>query len=335
MRSSIIALILVAEPLWAEPPPAAAPAAPALQQADMQLVLRALQSRYADPGAVNYEALNRAAIAGLLKDNGSTIQILTVPAQPAAPPPLKSEAITPHITCIRPGTVNAAEATAARAILAKIPAGASSGVILDLRTAAVDTDPALAAEWAALFLPKGSAVTRTMKSAADPAWNGDLMVLVDEGTSNASEVLAAVLQHQQRAVLIGSRTRGRTATVIDLPLRKVDAGTLTLRYTAERVSFAEQVPDPFGKGLTPDIPAAMESAVRAAVFAAQEKEGMSRGVFQKAPPRANEAALVAKTNPEIPARIARTVGTAGPAELIDRPLQLAVDTLTARSLLKP
>ena len=308
---------------------------PTLQQADMQLVLRALQSRYADPGAVSYEALNRAAIAGLLKDHGTSIQILTLPLQPAAPPALKSEALTPQITCIRPGVVHAADAAAARAVLTKIAASASHAVILDLRTSSTDSDPAAAVDWAALFLPKGTAVTRAASTAAEPAWSGDLTLLVDEGTSNSGEVLAAVLQHHQRAVVIGSPTRGRTAAVADVALRKVDSGTLTLRFTAERVAFPEKAADPFGKGITPDIPAALDAAARTAVFALEEKEGMARCVFQKSPPRSNEAALVAKTNPEIPARIARSAGTPEVATPIDRPLQLAVDTLLSRGLLKP
>ncbi len=73
----------------------------------------------------------------------------------------------------------------------------------------------------------------------------------DTDTSNTAEILAAILQFKKRALLIGGPTRGRTAAVADLPVRKTESGQFVLRYTARRVAFPD-MPDPFGKGLTPD-----------------------------------------------------------------------------------
>lgn len=328
MRSKIAVLTFLCSAARAETPP--------LDQAEMQQVLRALQSQFSQPDAVGFEALNRAAIAGLLQQNPQTMQLVTVPAAPAAATaPVKAESLTPRIACVRPGALRKEDATAVREALTKLAAGETAAVILDLRAAAADSDPALAVDFVSLFLPKGSAVTGTVKTEAEPVWTKDLMVLADTDTPNTGEVIAALLQFHQRAVLIGTPTRGRTAAVAELPLRKVEGGTLTLRFTAQRVVFPAGATDPFGKGLTPDISAPLDAKEKAAVFALQTKEGLARGVFQTAQPRANEAALVARTNPEIPDRIARTAGKAEEAPPVDRPLQLAVDSITTQMLLKP
>ncbi len=311
--------------------------APPLTQPEMQQVLRALRTDFAQPESVSFEALNRAAIAGLLEQHPQTMQLVTVPGAAAVIPPVRVESITPRIAGVRLHAWRKEDAVTLRAELEKLAAGETAAFILDLRAPAADADPALAMEFAALFLPKGTPVTASAVTAAEPAWTRDLIVLTDSDTTNAGEVLAAALQFHRRALLIGGTTRGRTATVAEVPLRKTEAGTLTLRYTAQRVAFPAGMSDPFGKGLSPDIAAVQDAEAKAAVFALQAKEGLARAVFSSARPRHNEASLVAKTNPEIPDRIARTAGQ--PAEhgneLIDRPLQLALDVLVARQSLEP
>lgn len=325
MRSKF-AILLATQAAVADSPP--------LTQPEMQEVLSALRKDYAQPAAVNYEALNRAAIEGLLRQNPQTMQlVMRAPDVPV--PPLIVESLTPRIAAVRPGSLRREDAAAMRTALTKLGAGESSALILDLRAVAADSDPAVAEDFAALFLPKETLLPGGVKSAAEPAWTRELIVLVDADTTNTGEVLAAVLQSSRRALLAGSPTRGRTAVVTELPLRKTDEGQLLLRYTAQRVVFPNGAPDPFGKGLSPDLPAALDSEVKQKVFALQAREGLARGVFAHARPRSNEASLIAKTNPEIPERIARSTGQ--PSELenqpMDRPLQLAVDVLIAREAL--
>ncbi len=312
--------------------------APPLTQPEMQQVLRALQTQFADSDATGFTALNRAAIAGLLRDNPQTMQLLTVPdAAPAAPPPLLQASLTPRIACIRPGSFRQEDTTLLRDALTKLAAGETAALILDLRAPAADTDPAIAADLAALFLPKGTPLftfKTPLQTTADPVWTRELLVLADSDTPNTAEILATVLQAPKRALLIGGPTRGRTASVADLPLRKTDAGQIVLRYTPTRVTFADKT-DPFGKGLTPDFPAPQEAGAKQAVFALQTTEGLARGVFQTARPRVSEASLLARSNPEIPDRIARASGKPSgfDAQPTDRPLQLAVDILIARQAL--
>lgn len=76
-----------------------------------------------------------------------------------------------------------------------------------------------------------------------------LVVLVDGGTEADAEQLAAILQDQARATIVGQQTSGKThgANTIDFP----DGSLLQL------VSFGFQLPDGRtleGQGVTPDVP---------------------------------------------------------------------------------
>ncbi len=101
------------------------------------------------------------------------------------------------------------------------------------------------------------------------------------------------------------------------------------------MKFGEGTADPFGKGIEPDLAAPQTPEAKAAAFAVQARDGLARCVFLPARPRNNEAALVAKTSPELPDRIARTAGLPGPADAVpaDVPLQVAVDVFVARQAL--
>ncbi|HEX2749494.1 MAG TPA: S41 family peptidase [Verrucomicrobiales bacterium] len=312
---------------------------PALTQTEMQPVLRALQTQYAQPEAVGFEALNRAAIAGLLKDHPDTIELVTVPDAVPPPVPLSSGLLTPQIACVRPGSFRQEDIAPLKEALAKLAASEVSTVILDLRVPAPDGDPAAAAAFAALFLPKETplfTLATPLKTSEEPVWTRELVVLADRDTCNTAEVLAAVLAAKHRGFLIGSATRGRTAVINALPVRKMEGGNLVLRYAAKRAVFAEGS-DPFGKGITPDMAAPEDKEAKRAVFARQAKEGFTAGVFHAPRPRNNEASLVARTSPELPERIARTAGKPSSYDdlLTDRPLQLAVDILTAKQILEP
>lgn len=98
-----------------------------------------------------------------------------------------------------------------------VGAGARS-LVLDLRRASSGSLREAAA-LAGLFLPKGTPVTviegRThspeqVATPAAPAFGAlPLVVVVDSGTADAAEVVAAVLQEQDRALVVGQPTFGR------------------------------------------------------------------------------------------------------------------------------
>jgi carboxyl-terminal processing protease len=131
------------------------------------------------------------------------------------------------------------------------------GLVLDLRT-----NPGglltSAVQIADDLLDKGKIVsTRGRISLGDSEFNatpGDLLhgaplaVIVDAGSASASEVLAAALRENQRAVLVGSRTFGKGVVQTVFPLDNGDSVKLTTAryYTPNGTSIQ-------ARGIDPDV----------------------------------------------------------------------------------
>lgn len=135
--------------------------------------------------------------------------------------------------------------------------GPLRGAVLDLRsnpggllTAAVGVSDA--------FLDSGTIVTTKGRlKQADLSFSatpGDLLngapmvVLVDNGTASAAEIVAGALQDNHRALLLGQRTFGKGSVQTILPLNDGDAVKLTTAryYTPDGTSIQ-------AAGITPDI----------------------------------------------------------------------------------
>jgi carboxyl-terminal processing protease len=80
-----------------------------------------------------------------------------------------------------------------------------------------------------VFLPKGRVLstrgrvlgatwTYDVPVLERPGWDGDLIVLVNENTASAAEIVAAALARRGRAALVGRRTFGKGAVQIALPV---------------------------------------------------------------------------------------------------------------------
>lgn len=82
-----------------------------------------------------------------------------------------------------------------------------------------------------------------------------LVVLTDEGTASAAEIVAGALQDAKRAPLIGSKTFGKGSVQLVFDLR--DGSSLHVT-TARWFTPAQQQID--GKGLTPDVPVTADAA---------------------------------------------------------------------------
>jgi len=135
------------------------------------------------------------------------------------------------------------------------------GLILDLRNNARGSlDQAV--RTAALFVGKQKVVTtRGRKSGTDQSYQGSdseqvlkaplpLVVLVDQGTARAAEILAGSLQHYRRAVLLGDKTFGLCGLTQVMPLQDGSALLMTVAYCytpgGQKIS---------NDGLKPDIEA--------------------------------------------------------------------------------
>ena len=105
------------------------------------------------------------------------------------------------------------------------------GFVLDLRgnpggllTSAIEISD--------LFLPSGSIVQTRGRTAEDQmheratfskTWSTPLVVLIDEGSASASEILAAAIQENDRGVIVGGRSYGKGTVQTHFPLRSIQA----------------------------------------------------------------------------------------------------------------
>jgi carboxyl-terminal processing protease len=152
--------------------------------------------------------------------------------------------------------VGADVAAAMRGIREKT-GGRPSGLVLDLRQnpgGLLDE----AVNLSDLFLEKGEIVSQRGRYARDnevySAKPGDvakglpIIVLIDEGSASASEIVAGALQDQHRAVIMGARSFGKGSVQTLLPLTRDTALKITTAryYTPSGRSVQEG-------GITPDI----------------------------------------------------------------------------------
>ena len=122
------------------------------------------------------------------------------------------------------------------------------GLVLDLRNNGGGS-LRTAVDIAGLFIKKGPVVqvassdgSKDVLEDQDPAivWEGPLVILVNELSASASEILAAAMQDYKRAIIIGSKQtygKGTVQNVVDLNrwLRKNDQGDMgALKLTTQK-----------------------------------------------------------------------------------------------------
>jgi carboxyl-terminal processing protease len=162
----------------------------------------------------------------------------------------------PGIGLVRVAAFNDRTAADLKQQLAALTKEGAKHVILDLRATA-EGAPELGVAPARLFISEGIVTTRESRAEAKrdiTAASGDgtitvpVVLLVDNGTSQAAEVFAASLSGHKRAELVGEHTLGRAATqeLVKLP----DGSGLwisTVRYLTPKGTAIHE------KGLTPDV----------------------------------------------------------------------------------
>lgn len=149
------------------------------------------------------------------------------------------------------------------------------GYVLDLRSLPGGSfDAAIAI--AQLWLKGGdivSIVRRQGPSETEPATdqplsNRPLVVLVNQGTANTAEILAAALQERGRAKLVGSRTFGSSHIQ---SLRRFPDGSAVSMTIARWLTPAGK--DIHGQGLQPDVPLALTPDQQSSLFQDHRRHG--------------------------------------------------------------
>lgn len=302
-----------------------------LDAAQIQKALDALNTQFVDSGTLE-EVSRRALLEGLLGRlaPGAALVDASAPVEEAKPFPFLAEVLEGRFGYIRPGSLDDKTLAEMDSSLANFSEKGLGAMILDLRGIRSVPDYPTTAKFAQRFAPKGAVLftiekpqtkqESIVKSDGAPAFEGVLVVLVDSQTRNTAEVLAAVLRESAKAMVVGEATAGEAVEFTDIPL----GGGRSLRLAVSRVVLPKAGPL-FPKGLQPDIPVRLDFETRDRIFELADKEGVGRFTLDPAPPRMNEAALVANTNPEIGEE---PTNDSGPA-LRDTVLQRALDLVTA------
>ncbi len=235
------------------------------------------------------------------------VELDTVPAVRLIPGP-------PDVAYVRVAQFSDTTPAEVRAGLERLVGDGATLIVLDLRqnlggvvSAAVDL--------AGLFLPPRTLVCVTRERrrlrryfveaapepAAGPAAPGappavlhapfpqPLVVLTDQLSASASEILAGALQDHGRALLVGERTYGKFLVQTLQPLRTSDAlvRVTTARYETPRGRSGQRAMGGARGGIMPDVRVELVSEDRRAVFAAFQQQAGPR--WKVLPGRHDEA----------------------------------------------
>lgn len=140
-----------------------------------------------------------------------------------------------------------------RDVVAGVPAG--SGIVLDLRnnpggllTEAVEVSGAFLSGGPVVSYEKRGEPTHQLDALGDGNTTVPLVVLVDDGTASAAEIVAAALQDRGRAVIVGSRTYGKGS--VQEPSTLPDGSALEITVGRYRTPSGKVID---GVGVQPDI----------------------------------------------------------------------------------
>lgn len=313
------------------------PAVDELSQPALQAAFQILQSEYIRGADLTLDELNRAALQGLLARLDLGAELVPVAAAvPAAAGALVAERLTPAIACLRPRSWAAAELELLDGHLRDWGKAAVPHLILDLRSPAAPGEPQAAAALLERFVPRGELLFQLKQvgreeaelfiAGREPLWPRPLLVLVDAETGNLGETVAAVLQARGQALVVGARTRGATVRYETLPL---DA-RWRLRFARAEMLLRDGR-SLFREGVRPDFPVDLPLAVKRPLFAVPAPV-LKASITERARPRYNEAALIARHHPELDSYVRRSLGQPEQDDrpaLQDRVLQRATDLLEA------
>jgi hypothetical protein len=307
-----------------------------LSQASIQSAFQVLRKDYIRREDLSLDQLNRASLEGLLSrlDFGAEIVRDNPDAKPTDKPS-PAELLTPEIAYVRPVAYTETEMAQMANRLQDLASKGAKHLILDLRSPALPGEFEVAAAMLEFFLPRGTLLfklkqfnagdAQLMLSTRDPIWQGTVLALVDGESNNLGETIAAVLQMQKRALLIGAPTRGATVRYESMPL---DPGW-RLRYAHAEMLLPDDS-SVFRQGVTPDFKIDFNTRQKQDIFNRSRHGSIKPFIFEEARARYNEAALVAGKNPELDDYIKRSSGeelSYDKAALHDTVVQRALDLL--------
>ncbi len=309
-----------------------------LTQDGVQAAFQILRQDYIRGADLDFVTLNRVALDGLLdhlQAGAKIVPLVNGAERGKAEPQVLSVVMAEKIGWVRPLTFAAEEAGLLAAELERLRREGCTALLLDLRQPAPGAVFETAAAMLECFVPPGRTLFRLARpgreeaeifiSSREAVWEGPVIALVNAETNNAGEAVAAVLRQMRLALLVGEPTQGATVRYQTLPLDAEHA----LQYASAEMLLPDGV-SLFQKGLQPDLKVAMSAAESKAAWEKMEQGRVRELVHETARPRFNEAALVARRNPELDSYLKRSQSGGDDEERLppaDAVLQRAVDLL--------
>ncbi|MFT5471318.1 MAG: hypothetical protein ACI8UO_006451 [Verrucomicrobiales bacterium] len=317
-----------------------------LTQEALQEAFRVLRSDFIRHDELTYEEINRAALDGLLQRLELGAELVSSSGEGTddeSKIEFYADLITPAIGYIRLACYQAEEIEEFDESLAGLQDAEADTLILDLRAPQPNADLNFAARILDRFVEANTVLFRIQKQrdarpknyfsqASNRSWDGNLIVLVDEETCNAGEVIAALLNQKRDCIIIGQKTRGRTVEYEKIALNE----KTSLKFAVAEVVLADESPL-YQVGVQPDLVIRPDLPSKGKIFEKTKTNAIQSYIFDRARPRMNEAALVHETDPELDYHLARARGEITEFDrtpLQDRVLQRAVDMLLSMAHLE-
>jgi C-terminal processing protease CtpA/Prc len=349
MRYLVLLSLLGATCLGAQPAPAGVDA---LSPDDVSKAISAVKESFVRPEALSDTEMARSTLQGLLDRLSPEVSLVTGTAGAETASPFYSEASAGNTGYLRPGQLTEENVAKAKQALKDWSGKSVGAVVLDLRGTPPSSDYDAGADLARLFCAKGTEMfslaagkgqavktseagsspasspspAQAYSADADPVFQGVLIVLVDDATSEAPEAVAASLQKCAKALVVGDKTAGRAFEYRDYPLDGA-----VLRVAVARVILPDGK-EPGEDGLKPDIDVAPGVAPKEELMRSISTKGVKSVIEEHDLPHLNEAALVAGSNPEVDELEAEEAGKKPEEGLIDPQLQRALDLVTSISI---
>ena len=313
-----------------------------LNQASLQSAFQMLRQHYLEKDTLSLDLLNRIALRGLLDYLGTGAELVPeerARSEGSGEPELRlvSELLTDEVAYVRPASLSGEELKRFDSVLVGFQRSPAKALVLDLRCPGGADHFRNAGDFASRFLAAGTSLFRLerpddaegvqeFKARKGQVWTKRTVILVDQDTSPAGEVLAACLRSQLGSLIVGNTTAGRTAEYEEVPIGN---GGL-LRYAVAEVMVTGDPPEKtFGAGVRPDIECSLQREVKVSLFAAAQSSGVLPLVFEVERPRLNEAALVAGKNPELEQGLPGSDLSPEPKVELDPVIQSALDVIAA------
>lgn len=319
-----------------------------ISQAAVQNAFQILRTEYIRSKELNFEELNRAALIGLLQrlNLGAGLVHKKDAQTPIVARGVLSEKLPGGIGYLRPQSFATEEAASFQTKVRELADSGLHSLILDLRSPAMPGDFETAAAMLEPFTPNGELLfklkqvgrddPRLFISHSQAVWQHPILVLVDTDTCNLGETMAAVLQKRRQALILGTQTRGATVLYETRPLDNF----WEIRYARSEMLLDDDS-SLFSKGVQPDFVIELPVESKRRLFAQENSPPLLETLIEQPRPRYNEAALVARKNPELEEYIRRSTASTGissspappqaPLKVHDTVLQRAADLFITRA----